>query len=330
MLNHKYIYFSLFILIISSVNVAYCGGDRPRFKGEHDFSEFVKFAFADSMFRNQYKPNGNTYRLSKVTKKNFLQVTADGMKGGLLEGIISTTRSVVEEVLRPVPSTVVNFGSLIKSYLYRMSFGSPTLTCADLAKINNLIYNRCSPFASISAGNMDARRRGILIKQDQDQVFSQDEEWDDIQESLIRELSHGITFLKNALPHYDLKYLQTANGGLRSKLARMLHSFSLQYNEQISFYMLRTIFYIDKLIELFSSFNSLEEAQQKYELTKRWLSWTCNSFEQIALFLEDGTAQTKVNRGQFLKPSGQNSGNMPALVDSLLGGNSSLPMGALQ
>lgn len=245
------------------------------------------------------------------------QVAQLGVKEGFKQALSSTTREVASNSLRFIPNAITKIGGFMASFLYKLAFNSKGLTAADLANMSGRIHSLCVPFTTLSAGNLDKKRRAALIAQEQQPTALQDDNWVVVQSELIKELKHAILYLKKVLPCYNLTYMQ--NSTFKRQLAGFLHSFSTEDRDQISFYILRTINYLDKLIELIDGFHSFEEAQQKYEETKRWLAWICGSFEQISLFLDDNntgsTTNTKYgsNRVTFPKINTQSSGGMPPL-----------------
>jgi hypothetical protein len=316
--EYKKIKSVLLVVLLSATNAFLYGGaaGNDTQRSDHDLPPYL---INPLMYSQTHLPS------AKETKKyGVWDITTIGIKQGLQNALLDTTKSTAVHILKPIPQGAASFIAFIAAHIYRLSFGSRGLTWNDLAKVSNLIYSRCLPFTSVSAGSFDKKRRGELVGQDQ-QLLPQDTSWQEVQEALVQELYHAITFLRKALPCYDLNQAQNPSNGLKHIFARIIQSWSSQNNEQVSFYIIRTMFYIDKLIETIKSFRSFEEAQQKYEVTRRWLNYTCSSFEQVAFFLDNDEAGQSRKGIPFLKVNAQAGGGVPSLVDSFLGS----PMGSL-
>lgn len=244
------------------------------------------------------------------------EVFTYSVKNGMRRGISDTAKDVVYNTLRFLPEGMGRFGQFIASCIYRLSFGSKGLMASDLAKMSNRIYAFCSPFTNIPLGSMDKKRRAALIQSGYENNIESDPNWIAVQSELINELKHAISYLKKNLPCYNLLYLPER--GIRFQLARLVHAFTTEDSDQISFYIVRTISYISKLIELFEQCKREDEAYQKHDEIKRWLSWICNSFEQIALFLENEKSRAIAGRPNFSRVNLSNPTGLPAL-ESLLG-----------
>lgn len=249
---------------------------------------------------------------------DFSKVLKYSLKSGIKNGISSTTRDVVSNSLKFIPGGISKFGNFLGAMLYKLSFGSRGLSVSDLAKINNRIYNLCLPFANVSAGSMDKKRRASLIDQDQSGITLNDENWKAVQTELINELEHAVYYLEKSIPCYDLNKLKCSMLSPKLFLAKVVHALSNEDHEEINYYIIRAVTYLNKLIEQINSFTSFEDTQNKCEDTKRWLSWTLNSFEQIALFLDDNASLKSSNRVPFQRLNMQGGSSVPSL-DSLLG-----------
>lgn len=251
--------------------------------------------------------------------------TGHAISRGWNQAVYAISAQTFSELLKGIPDGMKKFTAFLGAYAYKLSFGSRGLTWNSLAKINNRIHALCLPLTGAPAGVRDRQRRGDLIGGAEQGVSLAENNWQMFQAVVLRELEHAQNYLKEALPCYDLMYLNAAPQGLKIKLARVVQACSLQDNKQVSFYSGQALDCLAKLIKLVQEFKSFDEAQQKYEQTKRWLSLTCNTFEQIALILDGENTQRPAGRLLFSKLSAQSPSAMPAL-DALLGGV--LPSGA--
>ncbi len=249
---------------------------------------------------------------------------------GSLQSVINNTNQTTSVFLGLIPANIKHLSTLLGAYLYRMAFGSAGLGWNSLAKINNRICTFCLPFTKVSAGTRDKKRRAELVDMGQTglQVTELTENnWQVVQLELIKELYHAIEFLKRSTGSYDKSYEDASYFSLRFQLGRMLHAFAPHDNIEVCFYIERTVCYLEKLIELIRSVNSFEDVEQRSEYINRWLGWTCNSFEQVALLLE-GENVSRMNKLTFTKPtmqSGSSAGGMSQLAD-LLGTGPSLQL----
>jgi hypothetical protein len=256
-------------------------------------------------------------------QERYAEYLGDMLGRGFDRGLRKTTEKVQEqalhEIFKVIPFAVKKTTALMAAYAYRFSFGSNGLTNASLARISRRIHLLCSPFTVLSAGSLDKKRRLDNISMDQNALVTESN-WQMVQIELIRELEHAIMYLKKALPCYNVAFSNHADCGLRVKLARIVQGFSAQDNEQISFYTVRTICYLEKLIEQIKGFHSFDDAQQKHDQTKRWLQWTVDSFKVVGEFLSEDSSSR--NRAQFpvISSSSSNQAQSNDLLNALMAG----------
>lgn len=251
------------------------------------------------------------------SKYSIIEVFNSGIKNGIKQGISETTREVIASLFRFLPSGIKRLGHLFAAITYKYAFGASPLTASVLMRMSNRIHYLINPFTILSVGKMDKKRRATLIKEEQEKQTEYNQNWIYIKTELLLELEHAIKFLQRSLACYDLFCFNVINNGLKYKLAKLIYSFSVEDCVQISFYINRTVTYITKLVELFKSFKSEEEAFKNYEEIKRWLGWVCHSFEQISLFLEDNGSKPQ-NRMNFSKVNLESQSGLSAL-ETLLG-----------
>ena len=251
--------------------------------------------------------------------------TGHAVSRGWNQAVFTVSVQSFGELLKSIPDSMKKLSTFLAAYAYKLSFGSHGLTWNGLAKINNRIHTLCLPLTGAAAQTRDRQRRADLIGAEQTGVTFTEHNWQVFQAYLLRELQHAQEYLKQALPCYDLTFLDTAPKGLKIKLARFIQACSLQDNRQVSFYSTQALNCLAQLKKLVQEFKSLDQAQQNHEQTKRWLSLTCNTFEQIALILEGENTQRQPGRLVFSRLSAQSQSTMPTL-DALLGGV--LPPGA--
>lgn len=224
-----------------------------------------------------------------------------GIKAGISDGIQATTSEAISYPLSALHDLIVFTNSLFWQVTYRLSFGANKLNCRNLMLINNHIYTLCTPFIQVKQAN---------IRTD---VY--DQNWEIIKESLISELRHAYFYVKKALPCYSPLYLQ--KDYKRNVLTSLFYSFC-ENNEQVTFYMIRTIFYIDNLIKHIESLKTYQDSVDNIKETRRWLSWVCESFEQTSKFLTIKQDHTKY---KFYKLDNNSSSNLSGIDNYLPGPN---------
>lgn len=259
--------------------------------------------------------------------KDLLEQTMYAIRNGYLDGMRQAVREVSGNFFLTVGSSLKRLKFLLYSYVHRLAYNNRPLHVPDLLRISKHIYTLCLPFAKFSPGNMNRERRAQAFLSPQDLLGEEtplEDNWQELRTQLVAELNYAIAYLKRALPAHSIEYLNAAPGGLQEKLALMLSSLSVYDDLSVSFYIVRAMTYLDNLIRLLNSFNSLEEAQQKFEETQRWLNYVVQSFEQISHFLEPEA----IGKNSFVRAMGspnQGGGGMPsleALLGQLNGGNS--------
>lgn len=249
--------------------------------------------------------NGWQTKSSDTYADHFGKVVSRGFDRGLQNAVNKVAENTLYEVLKGIPFAVKRSTVLMAAYTYKFSFGSHGVTSASLSRISKRVHLLCSPFTVLSAGSLDKKRRLDNIAGQNDLVTESN--WHMVQIELVRELEHAIMYLKKALPCYNVALNSYAPEGLRIKMARILQTLSAKDNEQIAFYILRTICYLEKLVEQIKSFHSFDDAQQKHEQTKRWLQWTMDSFKVVSEFIEDDSSSRV--RATFPTVSSPNSSN---------------------
>lgn len=248
----------------------------------------------------------------------FRNAVQEGVENGISDAVQGTVYSVLTTPLKAIQQNVNGFFGLIGLYLYRVAFGSLGLSWSTLAKLNNRIYTLCIPFTGPSAGDTVKKRRAELIAGDTEEVTENN--WLPVKEDLIKELEHAIAFLKRSSNSYNKSYQDYCIINPKYYINRIMHAFAPHDNEEVCFYIDRTINYLEKLIESIKAINNFEEIEQKAMQIKRWLTWSCNSFEQIALILQAEGGARPTNGLNFLKPTiagGNQAAGMGQLADIL-------------
>lgn len=212
---------------------------------------------------------------------SFANAAILGIKAGVSDAIQFTTKEAISYPLSGIRHVIAFSNSVFWQIIYKISFGANKLNCTTLMLINNHIYTLCAPFAQIKKNKFIDKHNNA-------------KEWDILKVALISELKHACFYIKKALPCYSPLYLQKKHKG--NPLTNIFYSFR-ENNEQISFYMVRTIFYIENLILHIQSLENYSDVIQKSAETRQWLSWVCESFEQTGKFLD----QSKVDQSQFHK-----------------------------
>jgi hypothetical protein len=315
-------------------NSAYEIGWHERRAANKAIKEFIKIvreqkgkgiddAAADELIRKAQ---------AQFPQGTFTDMVKGALQSGLEEGVRGTIKHVATTVLtspfKNLQSNMHGFFGLLGLYMYKLAFGSLGLSWSTLAKLNNRIYNICSPFTSAQLEIKDRKRRAELTGSVEGPVggspvensVSVENNWLSVKEELLKELEHAIDFLKRSSNAYNGSYKNYSFLNPKFHVGHLVHSFAPHDNQEVCFYIDRSIQYIGKLIGIVQALNSFEEVEQKSGQIKRWLAWTCGSLEQIALFLEgDGAAKT-IRGINFLKPSTQGSGqsSTSGLLDSLL------------
>jgi len=245
----------------------------------------------------------------------LMDQTVNAIRNGYLDAVRQSVTQISGGLLKAIFGSLSRARLLFASYLHKMAYRSNPLQVNDLMHISRHIYTLCLPYAKFSPANMNRDRRAQAFQPDDlDSKFSSTN-WPIIQKELISELQYGINYLKRALPAHNIEYLNAAPGGLQEKLANLLNAFSVHDDLSVSFYLVRTMVYINNLIELIKTFRSLEEAQQNFEETHRWLSCIVQSFDQAAHFLDPEIT----SRGGFPRGATQASNGGVGSLEALLG-----------
>lgn len=252
--------------------------------------------------------------------------TLHAIRNGYLDGMRHAMSQLSGGLFSAIGQSARRLKLLTDTYLYKLAYNNKPLQVQNLIKLSNHLYEICSPFAKFSPGNMNRERRaqafmGIGETENKaNSIVSND--WKNLRDDLVNELEFGCNYLKRALPAHDAQYLDVTPGGLREKIASLLKTLSLQDDISVSFYILTTINYINSLIRLFNSFETIDEAQNRYEDIQKYLTLMVHSFNQLAYFLDpDQTGKRSYSRAPMSTPSGNGSGSLEALLGQL-GGNS--------
>lgn len=250
---------------------------------------------------NRLKPS---FKSTIKTEMSILTVVLLGIKSGIYDGIQSITSETISYPLSAIRTLIELNNRLFWQLVHRLSFGANKLSCRNLMLINNHIYTLCMPFLHL---------RQVM----KSETAFYDQNWDIVKESLVSELRHAYFYTKKALPCYSPVYL--TKNYKPNTFTRLIYSFC-ENNEQIAFYITRTIFYIDNLIRHIESLKTYQDSLDQIQETRRWLSWVCESFEQTSRFL---TSQQAHAQYKFYKLDLSFVSNLPHIDvdDYLIGGN---------
>lgn len=255
-------------------------------------------------------------------------------KDGVDRGISRTGANFAESIftlpIKYFPTLIGGSTSLLGIYLYKLAFGSLGLSWNGLAKMNNRVYTLCKPFTFVPAGNTVKKQRLKNLEGQLDDLkeipasILNENNWTAYQEALIQELEHTVNFLKRTANSYNKSYMTESYFSLKFQLGRIVHAFSSHDNDEVCFYIERTISYLEKIIELLKNIGSFEEIESKVDQFKRWLMLTNTAFEHVALMLVGDNGLKPSNGLSFQKLNAESSSSSSAssVLDTILGGSS--------
>lgn len=233
--------------------------------------------------------------------KSFKDRAVLSVQKGVYDGISSTVKECLGEVLKFAPWAIRSFTGSCENMFYRFFTQIKPLSEERLIIINNKLTKLISPYTQVSLGNFSKEKRAEI-----DTNVSVSNSWNPIKNRIVLELDNTINFFNTSLIWFSPQLANIKSGRIQRLAIKFSNSFSGTDHESLKIQIGYTISDLLQLREIVASTKSLKEVQEKHSELKTWLAIVCQDLKYAGQLINYGSDNGKSKDGKFMEPSASN------------------------